>query len=127
MATTPPLVGPIQLVVLGFPGEAQLQGDIQRALENLRGRGVIRIIDALFVRKDAQGRVSAAIRDSDMSLVERQKLGAIVGGMFGLAMGGDDESEALGATLAAHAIADNAFGFGLSDLQNVMDQIPPHT
>lgn len=120
-------VGPIQLIVIGYPPEAKFTGETMRALADVRGRGLIRLVDALFVRKDADGRISASIRESDFSLTDRQKMGAIVGGLFGLASGGDDESEALGATLAAHAIADNAFGFGIGDLQNVKDQIPAGT
>jgi uncharacterized membrane protein len=123
-STTNPMVGPIQLVVIGFPPEAQFRGEIMRAYSDLRGHGVIRVIDALFVRKDAQGRISASVRESDLTLHERESLGAVVGGMLGLTAGGDQESEALGATLAAQAIADNAFGFGIGDLQNVKEQIP---
>jgi len=117
-------LAPVQLVVIGFPPEAEFKGEIIRALSDLRGRGVIRLIDALFVRKDAQGKISASMRESDLSLHERELLGAIVGGLLGLVAGGDEESEALGATLAAQAVADNAFGFGIGDLQNVKDQIP---
>ena len=40
-----------------------------------------------------------------MTLHEREVLGAIAGGLLGLMAGGDQESEALGATLAAQAIA----------------------
>lgn len=127
MTTTQTLVGPIQLIVIGFPSDAQFRGDTMRALSNLRGRGVIRIIDALFVRKDADGRITASIHDSDLSLAQREKIGAVVGGLFGLKLGGDEESEALGATLAAQAIADDAFGFGIGHLEDVKDQIPPDT
>jgi uncharacterized membrane protein len=123
-STSQALVGPIQLVVIGFPPDAQFRGEIIRALSDLRGHGVIRLIDALFVRKDADGRVTSSIRESDLTLQQREVLGAVVGGLLGLMAGGDEESEALGATLAAQAIADNAFGFGLSDLQNIKDQIP---
>jgi uncharacterized membrane protein len=122
-----PLLGPVQLVVIGFPPEAQFKGEIMRAFSDLRGRGVIRVIDALFVRKDNDGRISASIHESDLSLEERELLGAVVGGLLGLASGGDEESEALGATLAAQAIADDAFGFGIGDLQNVKDKIAPGT
>jgi uncharacterized membrane protein len=117
-------MGPIQLIVIGFPPEAQFRGELLRALSEVRGRGVVRVIDALFVRKDAEGRINASMRESDLTEAERQKLGAVVGGLFGLVTGGDAESEALGATLAAHAIADNAFGFGVGDLQNIKDQLP---
>ena len=67
------------------------------------------------------------MRESDLTLHEREALGAVVGGMLGVMAGGDQESEALGATLAAQAIADGAFGFGIGDLQNVKERIPPGT
>jgi len=122
--STTPLVGPIQLVVIGFPPEAEFRGEILRAFANIRGRGVIRVIDALFVRKDDQGRISASMRESDLTREQRELMGAIAGGLLGVMVGGDQESEALGATLAAQAVADNAFGLGIGDLQNVKDQIP---
>src|SRR5262245_28080307 len=121
---TQPLMGPVQLVVIGFPRDARFSGEIIRTLGNVRARGVIRLIDALFVRKDDQGRISASIRESDLTLEERELLGAVVGGLLGLAAGGDEESGAIGAMMAAEAVADNAFGFGIGDLQNVKDQIP---
>jgi uncharacterized membrane protein len=120
-----PLVGPIQLVVIGFPRDAQFRGEIIRALSEVRGHGTIRLIDALFVRKDDQGKISASMRDSDLTLHEREALGAVAGGLLGLMAGGDEESEALGATLAAQAIADDAFGLGIGNLQKVKDQVPP--
>src|SRR6516164_8499915 len=124
-ASTEPTLGPIQLIIVGFPPEAELHGELRRALSELRGRGVIRVIDALFVQKAADGSISQSIRESDLTLAERERMGAVVGGLLGLVAGGDAESEALGATRAAQAIAQNAFGFGLGDLQNVKDEIPP--
>jgi uncharacterized membrane protein/predicted nucleic-acid-binding protein len=123
--STEPLLGPIQLIVIGFPPEAELKGDLRRAFSALRGRGVIRVIDALFVQKAADGSISTTIRESDFTLAERETMGAVVGGLLGLVTGGDEESEALGATLAAQAISQDAFGFGLGDLQNIKDQIEP--
>jgi len=121
-------VAPVQLVVIGFPPDAQFRGEIIRALSDLRGRGVIRLIDALFVRKDADGNVVASMRESDLTLHERELMGAVAGGLLGLMAGGDQESEALGATLAAQAIAvDDAFGLGIGDLQNIKDQLPANT
>ncbi|HET6320280.1 MAG TPA: hypothetical protein VFG86_27810, partial [Chloroflexota bacterium] len=70
-------------------------------------------------------KIASTMRESDLSVHEREYLGAVVGGLLGLAAGGDRESEALGATLAAQKVADNAFGFGIADLQNVKDHIPP--
>jgi hypothetical protein len=116
--------GPVQLVAIGFPPDAVFKGEIVRALADVRGRGVIRLIDALMVRKDEDGKIVSTMRDSDLTLQEREYLGAVVGGLLGLSAGGDEESEALGATMAAQNVADNAFGFGVSDLQNIKDQIP---
>jgi uncharacterized membrane protein/predicted nucleic-acid-binding protein len=119
-----PVLGPVQLVVIGFPPEAQFRGEILRAFGEIRGRGVIRLLDALFVRKSADGRITGSMHESDLSLEEREVLGAVIGGLLGLMKGGDEESEALGATVAAQAIADDAFGFGIGDLQNIKDKIP---
>ena len=108
-----PLIGPIQLVVISFPQDVRFRGEILRAFSNIRGHGVIRLIDALFVRKDADGRVTASMRESDLALEEREALGAIVGcGLLGLADRGDAESAGAVAALAAESIADDAFGFG---------------
>jgi hypothetical protein len=51
-------IGPVELLVLKFPGN-QFKGEIVPALEELVNKGTIRIIDLLFVTKDAQG--SAAV------------------------------------------------------------------
>jgi hypothetical protein len=123
-STWTPLIGPVQLVVIGFPPDAQFRGEIIRALSDIRGRGVVRLLDVLFVRKDRDGRITASVHDSDLSLEEREALGGLVGGLLGLAGGGDAESAAAGATLAMDAIANDAFGLGIGDLQNIKDRIP---
>jgi hypothetical protein len=48
--------GPIELLVLEFPGN-QFSGEITPALAELVDSGTIRIIDILFVQKDADGNV----------------------------------------------------------------------
>ena len=58
-------VAPVQLVVIGFPPDAQFRGEIVRTLSDLRGRGVVRLIYSLFVRKDAEGNVVGSMRDRD--------------------------------------------------------------
>ena len=117
-------IGPIQLVVIGFPPDSQFRGEIVRELAALRGRGVVRLIDALFVRKDDQGRISAELRESDITLGQRQALGAVVGGLAGYIAGGEDVAvQAADAT--AQAIAGGAFGLGLGDLQTIKDRIGP--
>ncbi|HVG96942.1 MAG TPA: hypothetical protein VNK05_08580 [Chloroflexota bacterium] len=119
-------IGPIQLVVIGFPKEAQFRGEIIRSLTDLRGRGVIRLIDALFVRKDDQGQVSAAMRESDLTTEQRATMGALTGMLMGVAAGGTETGVAM-AESAAQAVAQGAFGLGLADLQNVQDSLEPGT
>jgi hypothetical protein len=48
--------GPIELLVLEFPGN-RFSGEITPALTELVDSGTIRIIDILFVQKDADGNI----------------------------------------------------------------------
>jgi uncharacterized membrane protein len=50
-------VGPVEYVVIDFPGN-QFKGEIAPAIADLVERGLIRIIDLVFVKKDADGSVS---------------------------------------------------------------------
>jgi uncharacterized membrane protein len=117
-------IGPIQLVVIGFPEDARFRGEILRALAEVRGRGVVRLIDALFVRKDDQGRVSAALHDSDLTTAQRATMGALAGMLLGAAAGGTAAGAAR-AEAAAQAVVDGAFGLGLADLRDLPDRIGP--
>jgi hypothetical protein len=51
-------MGPVEYLIVEFPGNA-FNGDIVPALAELTDAGTIRIIDLLFVKKDAQGQVTA--------------------------------------------------------------------
>ncbi|KLK88075.1 hypothetical protein SZ63_03120 [Methanoculleus sediminis] len=59
-------LGPVEYMVIEFPGN-QFKGEIIPALREVVDKGVIRIIDLVFVRKDEQGNVSV------MELKELQK------------------------------------------------------
>ncbi len=50
-------VGPVDLVIIGFPGN-KFSGRIAPALIDLVDSGTIRVIDLLFVMKDADGVVT---------------------------------------------------------------------
>lgn len=50
--------GPIDVVMLGFPGN-QFNGSIAPALRDLVVRGLVRVVDLLFVYKDADGTVGS--------------------------------------------------------------------
>jgi hypothetical protein len=47
-------VGPLQLVLVGFETTENFRGDVVRELAALRGRGMIRVLDARFFRRDGE-------------------------------------------------------------------------
>lgn len=49
-------LGPIEIVVLGFPG-SRFTGDIRPRIADLVQRDIITVIDALFITKDEDGSV----------------------------------------------------------------------
>jgi len=51
-------LGPIDYVVLEWPGELPSTGEVQPLLLDLVDRGIVRILDIAFVAKDQDGSVS---------------------------------------------------------------------
>src|SRR4051794_13939109 len=51
-------MGPIDLVVIAYPPGAPMTGDAVPLLMDLVNNGTIRVLDAMFVAKDEDGRVS---------------------------------------------------------------------
>ena len=47
-------IGPVQLLAVGFDPDARFEGRIMDELENLERHETIRILDLLFVGKDAE-------------------------------------------------------------------------
>ncbi|HET6835031.1 MAG TPA: DUF6325 family protein [Acidimicrobiales bacterium] len=64
MAITDEITAPVDLVLLGFPGN-QFTGDIAPALRDLVSSGTVRILDLVFITKDADGNV-AGVELSDL-------------------------------------------------------------
>jgi uncharacterized membrane protein len=119
-------IGPIQLVAIAFPEYAEFTGEIINALAQVRGRGAIRLIDALFVHKNNEGKIDTKIRDSDLTTSQRMGLGAAAGALVGFIEGGGDEDAAIARSEEAiGAIAEGAFGLGLGDLQKIQEDIEP--
>ena len=50
--------GPIDVIVIGYPPGAPMTGEAVPLLLDLVDREIIRVLDALFVRKDADGTFS---------------------------------------------------------------------
>ena len=84
-------LGPVQLLVVGFEGGA-LNDEILAELDLLRDGDVVRLIDLIAVRKDADGNLERLQR-SDLSPEEAEAFGAIVGALVGFGAAGEGEAE----------------------------------
>ena len=51
-------LGPIDIVVIGFPADAPMTGEAVPLLVDLVDRGIVRVLDVLFVTANADGTVS---------------------------------------------------------------------
>ncbi len=50
-------IGPVDIIVIGFPADAPRTGDAIPMFVDLVDRGIIRVLDVLMVEKDAEGTV----------------------------------------------------------------------
>ena len=96
-------MGPVQLLVVGFAG-GELKGEILAELDRLREHDIVRLIDLVVVRKDADGKVEKVLR-SDLSPEEAEEFGATVGALIGFGAAGEEGAE-LGAIEGAAALED---------------------
>jgi uncharacterized membrane protein len=114
-------VGPVQLVVLGFPNP-DFHGEIIAELERLRASDTIRVIDSLVVYKDADGSLEVE-HLSNLTRDEAVELGSTIGALIGLGIEGEEGAEK-GAELGAEAAADGVHVFSEADEWDVIDDIP---
>jgi uncharacterized membrane protein len=113
-------MGPVQLLVLGFD-HPNFEGKIISELQRLRDNDLIRVVDALAVRKDENGAV-ATLRASDLSGDEMAQFGATVGALVGLGVAGE-EGMAAGAELGA-LTAEERGGILDEEAWDVLAEIP---
>ena len=116
------VTGPIQVIVIGFD-HFEATGRIMAELRKVRRRGVVRIVDILFVQKDAHGSIENTMHMTDLSERERERLGAIAGSLIGMRAGGP-EGAILGAELGAEAVAERDAGLGTDRLKELAESIP---
>jgi uncharacterized membrane protein len=114
-------IGPVQLIVLGFP-LPDFHGELIDELERLRQNDTVRVIDALAVFKDSDGELEA-MHLSNLSVDEAVELGSMVGALMGLGFDGEAGAEA-GAQAGAEATADGISAFSDEDAWDVLGDIP---
>jgi uncharacterized membrane protein len=112
--------GPVQILVIGFE-DGRFSGAILEELRRLREHDIVRLVDLLFVTKDADGEISALER-SDLTKGEFEGLGALAGALVGLGAAGAGGLE-LGAAAGAETAGAGTV-FDQEEVWEVADAIP---
>jgi hypothetical protein len=94
-------LGPVDYLVVEFPG-SRMTGEGLPLLVDLVDRGIIRVLDLVFVKKELDGTV-VGLTVSDLAADDKPDLAVFEGASSGL-LGGDDVDEA-GAALEAGSSA----------------------
>ena len=118
MSIEDPGFGPLQIVIVGFETTERFRGEAARELLDLRGRGMIRVLDARFLHRAPDGSLTEvdlgpllADRPAERANPVARLLG--VNGVGG--NGGLPPQEAFARTA----------GFALEDLRRLTDEIGP--
>lgn len=116
-------VGPVQVILFGFDRTDQFRGEVLEELANLRGHGLIRLIDLFVALKDTNGEI-IAVELNDLTEQESVEFGQVVGKLIGV-------SNASTGELAASAIenvlasASHSVGLDYPGLQKIVADLPP--
>ena len=111
--------GPLQLLVVGFPDLDHFTGRIAREMAALRGRGMIRVLDARMLSRHPDG----TITETDLNAVIGEEAGSQyrpVAHLFGL--NGHAEANGDGNGMTPETFARTA-GFAIDDVRRLTDEI----
>jgi hypothetical protein len=111
-------IGPLQLLLIGFESTARFRGDIVHELMGLRGRGLLRVLDARLFQLAPDGSFMEIDLNpviADPSKPEANPLARLMNANGGNGGGG----------LYAHEAVAQATGFALEDLRHLKEQIEP--
>jgi hypothetical protein len=112
-------VGPVQLVLVGFETTDRFRGDIARELADLRGRGMIRVLDARLFHRAPSGVLTEVDLNPLLADPPAEPGGAIAHLLGANGAGGNGASRAPAEALAG------TVGFALEDLRRLTDEIGP--
>ena len=118
-----PRHGPLQLLVVGFETTERFDGQIARELRDLRGRGMIRVVDARLLSRADDGELT----ETDLNEIIGEPVGSEwrpAAHLFGLNGAGDINGT--GGALTPETYARTA-GFEIEDLRRLTDEIPRGT
>jgi hypothetical protein len=111
-------IGPIQLVYFKFDSVDKFTGEIRKEITSLRGQGLIRLIDVLFVAKAQDGTVT---RESvtDMSEQGAKRFGSAIKKAMGL------ETPDVMSDEEALDLVGESLGLSATDLSRLESEIAP--
>ena len=114
--------GPLQLLVVGFPDLDHFTGRIAREMAALRGRGMIRVLDARMLSRHPDGTMT----ETDLTPVIGEEAGSQyrpVAHLFGLNGHAEVNGDGNGNGMTPETFARTA-GFAIEDLRRMTDEIP---
>jgi hypothetical protein len=79
-------IGPIQVLAVGFGPGAKYEGGIITELERFEGKGLVRVLDLLFVGTDVETDELVALD------YQGESLGSLVGALLDFSFEGDDKA-----------------------------------
>lgn len=113
-----PSFGPLQIVIVGFETTERLRGEVARELLELRGRGIVQVLDARLFHRAPEGELTEV--DLGPLLADRPAdRGNPVARLLGVNGAGGN-----GGLRPPEAFARTA-GFALEDLRRLVDEIGP--
>ncbi len=113
-------MGPVQVLVVGFGEDANFTGKGLDELMRLREHDIVRVVDLLLVRKNADGTIERVeITDSD----ELAEMGAFAGALIGLGAAGE-EGVVEGAIVGAEVAAERGSAFDDQEVWYIAEAIP---
>ncbi len=116
-------VGPVQVIVFGFDRTDQFRGEVLEELANLRGRGMIRLLDLFVALKDPSEDI-VAVELNDLTEQESVEFGSVIGKLLGVSSVSAEELAA-GAVENILAAASNSVGLDELSLRQVVENLQP--
>lgn len=115
--------GPIQVMVFGFDRTDQFRGQVLEELSNLRGRGLIRLVDLFVAVKKTSGEI-IAMETNDLTEKESVQFGKVVGKLLGKTKvtGGEASAVVIEKTLAA---ASHSVGLDYKGIRKAVENLKP--
>lgn len=117
--------GPIQVLTFAFDRVDRFEGQILRELDELRGYGLIRVLDLRFVMKEADGTVHT-LQERDLADGSVSSFGALIDPLLGLVATAEAYPEQAAAQEAMLAPA-QGLGLDLDMVRSAVVELAPGT